>query len=174
MANLCLKKDINFGAITTIHKQNISELKAIRQLLLQNKFSTWQLQHASIFGRMKEKLSLNDFEYYITGIFCAQSKILCQNKMHILGMHCMGYYSSTIPQHTANRYWTGCRAGKKTIGIRSDGKVFGCLSLYDDKYIEGDLKENTLKEILENYEINGEKNNSLNDIFIDKVGQSDE
>lgn len=36
------------------------------------------------------------------------------------------------------------------------------------------LLQGNLKEILENYEINGEKNNSLNDIFIDKVGQSDE
>lgn len=36
------------------------------------------------------------------------------------------------------------------------------------------LLQGNLKEIIENYEINGEKNNSLNDIFIDKVGQSDE
>ena len=36
------------------------------------------------------------------------------------------------------------------------------------------LLQGNLKEIIENYEINGEKNNSLNDIFIDKVGKSDE
>lgn len=33
-----------------------------------------------------------------------------------------------------------------------------------------DLLHGNVKEILENYEINGKKGNSLNDIFIDKVG----
>ena len=34
--------------------------------------------------------------------------------------------------------------------------------------------QGNLKEIIENYEINGNKGNSLNDIFIDKVGKVDE
>jgi len=34
--------------------------------------------------------------------------------------------------------------------------------------------QGNLKEIKENYEINGKKNNSLNDIFVDKVGGLDE
>ena len=33
-----------------------------------------------------------------------------------------------------------------------------------------DLLHGNVKEIIENYEINGKKGNSLNDIFIDKVG----
>lgn len=36
------------------------------------------------------------------------------------------------------------------------------------------LLQGRLEDIVENYEINGKKNNSLNDIFIDKVGQNDE
>lgn len=36
------------------------------------------------------------------------------------------------------------------------------------------LLQGNLQEIRENYEINGKKNNSLNEIFIDKVGGSDE
>ena len=36
------------------------------------------------------------------------------------------------------------------------------------------LLQGNLEEIVETYEINGKRNNSLNDIFIDKVGNSDE
>lgn len=36
------------------------------------------------------------------------------------------------------------------------------------------LLQGKLEDIVKNYEINGKKNNSLNDIFIDKVGHSDE
>ena len=34
--------------------------------------------------------------------------------------------------------------------------------------------QGNLKEILENYEMNGTKGHSLNEIFIDKVGKDDE
>ena len=34
--------------------------------------------------------------------------------------------------------------------------------------------QGNLQDILENYEINGKKHHSLNDIFIDKVGKLDE
>ena len=36
------------------------------------------------------------------------------------------------------------------------------------------LLQGNVKDIIENYEINGKKGNSLNDIFIDKVGESNE
>ena len=142
------RKQLAIGAITTINKLNITELKQLRDLLLQHNTYLWQLQHASLFGRMKEELSLDDFEYYISGLFIAQTKILYEKQMRIRGMHCCGYYSKTIPQHAAKKYWTGCLAGHHALGIRSDGKVFGCLSLYDDKYIEGDLNEKSLTDII--------------------------
>ncbi len=150
VAEIALQKDIRFGAITTINKINITELKVLRKLLRDKSFSSWQLQHATMFGRMNQDLSLDIFEYYIAGIFAAQTRIICGEKMHILGMHNMGYYSKVIPPHTANRFWIGCYAGKGNIGIRSDGKVLGCLSLYDERYIEGDLRQNSLKEIRHN------------------------
>jgi radical SAM protein with 4Fe4S-binding SPASM domain len=148
MADYGIQKGLSIAAVTTLHKLNITELKQLRQLLLEHKFSLWQLQHASLFGRMKQELALNDFEYYVSGIFIAQTRRMYEKQMHIRGMHCMGYYSKVIPYHTENRFWLGCYAGKGVVGIRSDGKVLGCLSLYDDKYIEGDLREQPLAEIL--------------------------
>ena len=147
MADYALQQGIKTAAVTTIQKLNITELRQLRQLLVKKQFPMWQLQHASLFGRMKEELALNDFEYYVAGIFIAQTRRMYR-QMYVRGMHCMGYYSQVIPYHTENRIWLGCYAGKGVIGIRSDGKVLGCLSLYDDKYIEGDLREQSLAEIM--------------------------
>ena len=43
----------------------------------------------------------------------------------------------------------GCSAGIRGIGIDSIGNVRGCESLYDDCFIEGNLREKSLREIWE-------------------------
>ena len=136
--------------VTTINRLNIAELKQLRSLLVANKMRSWQLQHTNLLGRMQERFSLDDFGFYIVGLFCAQTMRLYKPvDMDLHAMHCMGYYSKTIPHHVPkpNRFWTGCYGGRNILGIRSNGDVVGCLSIYDDKYIEGNLKEKSLAEI---------------------------
>lgn len=41
----------------------------------------------------------------------------------------------------------GCAAGLSSIGIDSIGNVRGCESMYDDRFIEGNLRERTLADI---------------------------
>ena len=43
--------------------------------------------------------------------------------------------------------WQGCQAGLNVVGIDSVGNVKGCESLYADKFIEGNLREESLEEI---------------------------
>ena len=134
--------------ITTVNSLNIKELKDLRSLLIENKMRSWQLQHANIFGRMCSELSLDDFGFYIVGLFCAQTlRLYPKEKIDLHAMHCMGYYSQTIPNHTLNRFWRGCFAGKTVLGIRSNGDILGCLSLYDDRFVEGNIRDSSLKGI---------------------------
>ena len=135
-------------AITTINRLNIAELKEIRSLLLQNGIRSWQLQHTNLLGRMQKKFCIDDFGYYVIGLFCAQNKrLFSPDQLTIHAMHCMGYYSKTIPDHSIAPVWTGCMAGHRVLGIRSNGDVLGCLSLYDDKFIEGNIREKPLPEL---------------------------
>ena len=43
--------------------------------------------------------------------------------------------------------FSGCSAGLNTIGIDSIGNVRGCESLYDNKFIEGNLQNESLYDI---------------------------
>ena len=148
IAQLARTKKMPVTIITTINKLNIAELKEFRDLLLKKDCNAWQLQHANLFGRMQKELALDEFGYYCTGIFAAQTiKKYPKGKLQLFCMHDFGYYSKTIPNHVPNRYWSGCFAGRKNLGIRSDGSILGCLSLYDDKYIEGNVKEKNISEI---------------------------
>jgi radical SAM protein with 4Fe4S-binding SPASM domain len=147
VANLA-KDKLYINIITTVNKLNIVELKELRDLMLKNGFHSWQVEHASLFGRMKEELAIDDFGFYCCGIFAAQTiRKYKKEGLNIFCMHNFGYYSKTIPNHVPNKHWGGCMAGRKNLGIRSDGSVLGCLALYDDKYIEGNVKKQSISEI---------------------------
>lgn len=139
-------------AITTVTSMNVLHLNAFAPMLKDSFFDGWQLQIGSPYGRMNEDISLNDLEYYVTGMLlaCYQRRIPIQ-ELDIVGMHDFGYYSDVIP-NSVNLYeknWHGCPAGIYVMGIRSNGKVLGCLSIYNDEYIDGDLRKNSVKEIWE-------------------------
>lgn len=139
-------------AITTITKKNILDLPNLMQLLLSSYFCSWQIQIGNPFGRLKEEMALSELEYYITGLFIALMQRRYSGKYVVIGMHDFGYYSQVIPNsvNVYNANWHGCPAGQYVMGIRSNGKVVGCLSIYDDNFIEGDLREHSIKEIWEN------------------------
>ncbi len=140
--------NLNSVAVTTLSKFNIFELEILRKKLADSSFKAWQIQLASPHGRMQNDLVLDLFEYYISGLFFARARINTpMQELAILCNHDFGYFSKTIPVHTAYTKWMGCCAGKGILGIRSDGKVQGCLSIYEDEFTEGDLTRQHLKEI---------------------------
>ena len=63
----------------------------------------------------------------------------------------IGYYSDSegsIRGNTSGKaVFLGCRAGLTNIGIDSIGNVRGCESMYDESFVEGNLREQTLSEI---------------------------
>jgi radical SAM protein with 4Fe4S-binding SPASM domain len=54
----------------------------------------------------------------------------------------------------AEAMWDGCQAGISSIGIEADGAVKGCPSLPTAAYVGGNIRERTLREILEARELN--------------------
>ena len=136
-------------AITTVTQKNILDLPNIMKLVSNSFFCTWQIQIGHPFGRLNENMILSELEFYIVGLFIALMQKRYKGKYVIFGMHDFGYYSKLIPNsvNVFNKNWHGCPAGKHVLGIRSNGKVVGCLSIYDDNYLEGDLRKNSLDEI---------------------------
>lgn len=165
IAESVAKKGLNPIAVTTLNKLNILELPILREKLIESYFKGWQIQLAAPIGRMKQDLFLDWFEYYIAGLFLAQSRLtIPKEQLAIICLHDFGYYSKVIPEHTSYGKWTGCPAGKGVLGIRSDGKVQGCLSIYQDKFTEGDLRVQSLEEIWHSKKL-CQWNNRLNRYF---------
>jgi len=43
--------------------------------------------------------------------------------------------------------WTGCGAGKYSLGILHNGDILGCTSVRDRSFIEGNIRQTPIKEI---------------------------
>jgi len=129
--------------ITTVSKLNFRDLPRMREFLAP-KGVNWQIQTAMPFGNFNRELTLSPEEFYATALFIVKEGLRDRSeRMRIAGAHCYGYFSKVLPGST----WKGCTAGRSTIGITSDGGIVGCLSMGNDRYIEGNVRERHLRDI---------------------------
>lgn len=139
------------AAITTVQKQNIDELEELYQNLKRAGVQTWQIQIALPMGNFKEHmeecLEPKDVQ---TIIDFAYSKI--NEDMTIDLADCIGYYTKKDialkkKRFGENTLWTGCSAGKYSIGILNNGNIVGCTSIRSSDFVEGNIRERKLSDI---------------------------
>lgn len=144
-----IKNDIPVSVISTLHSGNVSYLEEMYEILKEKKIYAWQLQACSPMGNALE----SDFS---TEIDFRKVIQFVENHMwepeFALGIaDNIGYYTESEGWLRGNPsgkavFW-GCSAGLSSIGIDSIGNVRGCESMYDDSFIEGNLREKSLYDI---------------------------
>ncbi|MFX0114265.1 MAG: radical SAM protein [Candidatus Hodarchaeota archaeon] len=139
------ENNIEATAITTVSKRNYNCLPYLRRVLAGREIG-WQIQVAVPMGRFDQDFLISPEEFYALGLFLVDSrKRYGLRNLPIAGGHCLGYYSYAIP---GSRLWTGCVAGKETIGIASDGGIRGCLAIPSTQTI-ANIRTTPLREIWE-------------------------
>ncbi len=135
------------SVITTIHKKNIGQLAALRDMLL-NRGIAWQVQTAGAEGdRFARTNLLNEEEFYSVGVFLGTlKKMYTPKQLPAIGAHDLGYNSYIIPNLMLCEEWQGCQAGISVLGIQSDGGVKGCLSM-NSLAVEASVRERSVAEI---------------------------
>jgi len=135
---------IQVTIITTLSKANFKELRQIQEIIQGRKIN-WQLQIGLPFGNFDPALTLSLEEYYASAMFITTEGLNNKfNQMPIVGAHCYGYHSHLLPN---NKDWKGCTAGISTVGITSNGSIVGCLSMGNDRFIEGNIRERNFSDI---------------------------
>ncbi len=143
------------GIVTCIHGKNFDELPQIKELLIKKGVSDWQLQAAVPMGNM-----LNHPEWILDAshmdkIIDFAYETLKEGRINVHLADDIGYFNlKEIEIRRAfsksdfyKGIWNGCPAGKDIIGVRCNGDIIGCLSIRDDNYIEGNVRETPLQEI---------------------------
>lgn len=140
---------IPVSVISTLHSQNVDCLEEMYTILLEKKIFAWQLQACSPMGNASE----GDFSTRISF-----HKVIRFVEDHVSGAPFavgiadnIGYYTQQegfLRGNTSGKaVFKGCRAGLSSIGIDSVGNLRGCESMYDDRFIEGNLRERSLSDI---------------------------
>lgn len=143
-----LEYDLPVSVITTVSKLNISELNDIKNIII-NRNIAWQIQTAGAEGnRFKKEYLLDEEEFYAVGLFIQMLRDNYSIKeMPVIGAHDIGYNSCVIKDTALYDKWPGCQAGITVVGIRSNGDVMGCLSLNNDRFVEGNVRERNFYDI---------------------------
>ena len=145
---LALKHRLPLSVITTVHKLNIGQLALMRAQLM-GRGLAWQVQTAGSEGRrFPKELLLDEDEFYSVGLFVESTRRnYSPSQMPVIGAHDLGFNSALLKNTSLHEKWEGCQAGTSVLGVRSNGDVFGCLSINDDRYAEGNVRDRSVSDL---------------------------
>ena len=131
--------------LTTVNSLNIKELPALASLLQSLEVDVWQIQPVFATGRARktDEFLLSKAEYVQLGEFIKNYMVSDQALPSLMPGDSFGYYTELDQRQPA---WAGCSAGLDLVGITSDGRIKGCLSM-PDSLIEADLRQQSLWDI---------------------------
>jgi len=144
-------KDIPVSVISALRSDNYRSVGEFFDILKDKPIFAWQLQACSPMGNARKNLVGVDIDAaYIMDFVDAHADLV----PFALGVaDNIGYYTEAEGRLRGRRdgssYFDGCGAGLTSIGIDSVGNVRGCESMYDEYFIEGNLRERSLRDIWE-------------------------
>jgi len=140
---------IPVSVISALRSDNWALLGELYETLKGYPIFAWQLQACSPMGNAAENGL--DVLFDAESVMSFVARTAPDAPFYIGVADNIGYYS---PEEGRIRgpggfRFEGCGAGLTSIGIDSVGNVRGCESMYDDSFIEGNLRERTLHDIWE-------------------------
>lgn len=136
---------LRYCAVTQVSNMNLGELDQIRQLLVDVGCPQWRVQMTTDTGRMSKDLvmPLENYQEFIDKILEFRKK---DEELEIDIGENIGYYGCRGMDIRRGNPYLGCYAGTRVLGIESDGKIKGCLSM-PEEFVEGNICDSSLIEL---------------------------
>lgn len=140
------------GVVTSLLEMNYPELPRLYRLLVSNGVTLWQIQLVNPMGYLSGRRDLILDRRHITHLIRFIRDKNRDRQMTVVAADNVGYYhGDTEDRIRGNRcslcYWSGCMAGLNSLFIDSVGNVKGCGALYDERFVEGNVRERSLREL---------------------------
>lgn len=138
---------ITVTVISTLNSESVGHLKDFYEILCTKPIAAWQLQACSPMGNAAKSGIDYRFDFKEVISFVKENMDEAPFCMGIADN--IGYYTEgegTL-RGNSDSFFKGCKAGLSSIGIDSVGNVRGCESMYDEAFIEGNVRERSLRDI---------------------------
>ncbi len=153
---LCRDLKMSVGILTSITQWSYPELREMHALLEREGVHVWELQLALPVGGLAEIPEVLFEPREIPNLIPLLVEL--KEKSSSLRLDVgdnIGYYGAherAFRGFADPPCWLGCGAGLHSLGIKSNGDIKGCIFLpdgaeFDDRFIEGNVRERSLKEI---------------------------
>ena len=143
---------IPVSVISTLNSENAEYLESLYETLKRYPIYAWQLQSCSPMGNAANNGVNYAFDTARVIRFVEEHAASAPFALGVADN--IGYFTESEGSIRGNlsgkAYFRGCSAGISSIGIDSIGNVRGCESMYDERFNEGNLRKQSLREIWEN------------------------
>ena len=153
--DLMRRKNMSSSVVTAVNNKNIGELPSLRDLLIELKVDSWQVQIAVAMGNLLQNEELIIRPQQVDTIIDFAYATNQEEKIKVYLADCVGYYNLKeveirrmhSPDPNYRGFFNGCPAGKNAFGIRCNGNITGCTSIRDDAYIEANVRDIPLPQL---------------------------
>ncbi len=137
------------SVISTLRADNAPLLEELYDALRPLPIFAWQLQACSPTGGAARNNV--DVRFDVRKVIGFVAKHAPDAPFRLGIADNIGYYApeAGAPRGTEGYSFDGCSAGLTAVGIDSAGNVRGCEAMYDERFIEGNLRRRSLREIWE-------------------------
>jgi nif11-class peptide radical SAM maturase 3 len=148
---------IAFGCNTQINRLSAPQIPQIYELIRSAGIIAWQIQLTVPMGNAADRQEILMQPHELLDLYPMLARIARQtikDGIHIRPGNNIGYYGPyerlIRGRETEFGFWQGCTAGLYTLGIEADGKIKGCPSLPSASYTGGNIRDRSLRDIVEN------------------------
>lgn len=152
---------VAYGLLTHLNRDTLAELEDIHRLAVDLGAFSWRVQLGKPMGNLADNRGLCIEPRDLLDALPRLARIKKSSPIRVDVGDSIGYYGphERILRQTEwgnmRPLWSGCQAGRRAIGIESDGTIKGCLSLQGgrdedsghDMFCEDNIRRRTLREI---------------------------
>ncbi|MEH1812069.1 MAG: nif11-class peptide radical SAM maturase 3 [Nostoc sp.] len=152
---------IYFGCNTQINRLSAPEFACIYECIRDAGARAWQVQLTVPMGNAADNADILLQPHELLDIYPMLARVArraYQEGVQLQAGNNIGYYGpyerllrGRGKEHDFS-FWQGCGAGLSTLGIEADGAIKGCPSLPTTAYTGGNIREQTLHDIIEGAE----------------------
>ncbi|MBE8965897.1 nif11-class peptide radical SAM maturase 3 [Nostocales cyanobacterium LEGE 12452] len=152
---------IYFGCNTQINRLSAPEFPCIYERIRDAGARAWQVQLTVPMGNAADNADILLQPHELLDIYPMLARVArraYQEGVQLQAGNNIGYYGpyerllrGRGKEHEFS-FWQGCGAGLSTLGIEADGAIKGCPSLPTTAYTGGNIREQTLHDIIEGAE----------------------